>query len=60
MPDSDDLRHFLATARAGSTLGGARLRVTPPEAPANLVLNPFLLGFRQAHPDVRVDLIVLD
>jgi DNA-binding transcriptional LysR family regulator len=129
MRDWDDLRHFLAVARAGSTLGGAkllgvnqttcarrvaaleasvgarlferrqagyrlteaghrvlahaerveaevgalaeamqaerrrltgRLRVTAAESLANLVLTPFLAGFRDAHPDVRVDLIVID
>jgi DNA-binding transcriptional LysR family regulator len=129
MRDWDDLRHFLAVARAGSTLGGARLlgvnqttcarrvaaleavvgtrlferrqagyrlteagqrvlalaeqveadvaalaeavqaerrrltgrlRVTASEALANLLLTPFLAGFRDSHPEVRVDLIVVD
>lgn len=129
MRDWDDLRHFLAVARAGSTLAGAReigvnqttcarrvaaleaalgtrlferrqagyrlteagrrllaraerveaeiaaleealqaerrrlgarLRVTAPESLANLVLTPFLARFRESHPAVRVDLIVID
>ena len=129
MRDWDDLRHFLAVARAGSTLAGARrigvnqttcarrvaaleqavgarlferrqagyrlteagrrvlvhaerveaevaalaaamqaegrrltgrLRVTAAESLANVVLSPFLAGFRDAHPDLRVDLMVMD
>jgi DNA-binding transcriptional LysR family regulator len=129
MRDWDDLRHFLAVARAGSALGGARrlgvnqttcarriaaleaavgarlferrqagyrltgtgqrvlafaerveaevaaltqavqaqrrmlagtLRATTSESLANLVLTPFLLRFHEAHPEVRVDLILAD
>jgi len=129
MRDWDDLRHFLAVARAGSALAGARqigvnqttcarrvaaleaalgsllfekrqtgyrlteagqrvlamaekveaeiaaltvavqaenrrltgrLRVTAAESLANLVLAPFLSCFHEAHPGVRVDLMVID
>lgn len=129
MRDWDDLRHFLAVARAGSTLAGARrlgvnqttcarriaaleaatgatlferrqagyrlteagarilalaepveaaiaaleeavqaerrrlagrLRVTAAESLANLVLTPFLARFRDSHPGVRTELIVVD
>ena len=37
-----------------------RLRVTAAESLANLVLAPFLSSFHDAHPGVRVDLIVSD
>ncbi|HYF09950.1 MAG TPA: LysR family transcriptional regulator, partial [Acetobacteraceae bacterium] len=125
----DDLRHFLAVARAGSTLGGARalgvnqttcarriaaleaamgttlferrqagyrltetgrrvlalaervegevaalmqavqaerrvlsgtVRATTNESLANLVLTPFLRRFREAHPGVRVEVVIGD